>query len=56
VLAGALVAVRVAADPAGLAAVTATGLAGVAGFWIAYYAICMDRGERALVRSLVRRS
>jgi len=56
VLAGALVAVRVAADPAGLAAVTATGLAGVAGFWIAYYAICMDRGERALVRSLLRRS
>jgi O-antigen/teichoic acid export membrane protein len=56
VLAAALVALRLTVDPAGLAAVTAAGVAGVAGFWVAYYALVLDPGERALVRGLVSRS
>jgi O-antigen/teichoic acid export membrane protein len=55
-LAGALIAVRLAAEPTGLPAVTAAGLAGLIGYWLAYYAIVLDAGERALVRGLLRRS
>ncbi|HEU0023160.1 MAG TPA: oligosaccharide flippase family protein [Thermoleophilaceae bacterium] len=55
VLAGALVALRLAAEPTGLAAITAAGVLGVAGYWLAYYALWLDPGERALVRGLLRR-
>ena len=55
-LAGALVALRLAAEPTGLAAVDARpGLLGVVGYWLAYYALFLDPGERALVRGLLRR-
>ena len=54
-LAGALVALRLAAEPTGLAAVSAAGLLGVVGYWLAYYALFLDPGERALVRGLLRR-
>jgi O-antigen/teichoic acid export membrane protein len=55
VLAAALVALRLTADPTGLAAVTAAGALGVAGYWGAYYALWLDSGDRALVRGLLRR-
>ena len=53
-LAGALVALRLAAEPSGLPAVTAAGVLGVGGYWLAYYALFLDPGERALVRGLIR--
>ena len=56
VLAAVLVALRLAVEPTGLAALTAAGVVAVAAFWIAYYALFLDRGERALVRGLVSRS
>jgi hypothetical protein len=55
VLAAALVGLRLAADLDGLAAVAAAGLAGPAAYWLAYYALWLDAGERALVRGLARR-
>ncbi len=55
VLAGALVALRLAAEPTGLAAITAAGLIGVVGYWLAYYALWLAPGERTLVRGLFRR-
>lgn len=54
-LAGALVAVRLAFDLDTGAAVLATAVAAVASYWLAYYAVCLDRGERELVRDVVRR-
>jgi O-antigen/teichoic acid export membrane protein len=55
VLGAALVGLRLAADPSGLAAVAAAGALGVGAYWAAYYAIWLDRGERDLVRGLLRR-
>jgi len=55
VLGAALVALRLTAEPSGIAAVTAIGVAGVAGYWAVYYALWLDAGERALVRGLLRR-
>lgn len=54
-LAAALVAVRLTLDPAGPAAVLATAVVGLAAYWLVYYALFLDRGERALVRGLARR-
>jgi O-antigen/teichoic acid export membrane protein len=50
-----LVAIRLAFDPTGVAAVAAVALAGPACCWALYYALLMDGGERALVRGLLRR-
>jgi O-antigen/teichoic acid export membrane protein len=55
-LAGVLVAIRVAADPVALPAVLAAAAGGVLVYWLAFYALFLDPGERALVRGLVRRS
>jgi O-antigen/teichoic acid export membrane protein len=54
-LAGALVGIRLVLDPSGVAAVAAIALAGVGGYWLAYWVMWLDQGERALVRGLVRR-
>lgn len=54
-LAAALVAARLALDPESALAVAATALAALGAYWAAYCALVLDRGERALVRSLARR-
>jgi O-antigen/teichoic acid export membrane protein len=56
VLAGALVALRLAADPQTLPAVLGAAAAGVLAYWLAFYALVLDPGERALVGGLLRRS
>jgi O-antigen/teichoic acid export membrane protein len=56
VLAGALVALRMAADPQTLPAVLGAAAAGVLAYWLAFYALVLDPGERALVGGLLRRS
>ena len=53
-LAGALVAVRLRGRPRGCRG-QAAGLLGVVAYWLAYYALFLDAGERALVRGLLRR-
>jgi hypothetical protein len=52
VLAVALIAVRLTVDPQSAPAVAATALAGLVAFWIAYYALWLDSGERSLVRAV----
>ncbi len=54
-LAGVLVAVRLLLEPSGVAAVAGIALAAVGGYWIAYWTLWLEPGERALVRSLARR-
>lgn len=54
-LAALLVAVRLALDPDGLAAVAATAVAGVLAYWGAWYALVFDEAERTLVRDLLAR-
>ncbi len=54
VLGAALVAARLALDPESAAAVLATAAAGLAGYWVAYRLLWLDRSERRLVRGLVR--
>ena len=51
-----LVAVRLLLEPSGVAAVVAIGVAAVGGYWVAYWVLWLDSGERALVRGLARRS
>lgn len=53
-LAAILVAVRLIADPAGLASVGLVAVAGVLAFWAACYLLVFDEGERALVKTLLR--
>jgi O-antigen/teichoic acid export membrane protein len=55
-LAAALVALRLAADPETLAAVLTAAAGGVLAYWLAFYALVLDHGERALVSGLLRRS
>ncbi len=55
VLAGALVAVRLAADPHSLAPVLGLVVGGPLAYWTAYYGLVMDPDERSFVRSLVLR-
>jgi O-antigen/teichoic acid export membrane protein len=55
-LAVALVAVRLAADPETLPAVLGVAAAGALAYWLAFYAVVLDGGERALVSGLLRRS
>jgi hypothetical protein len=54
-LAAALVGARLAIDPDSLAPVAALVVGGPLAYWAAYYGLVMDAGERAFVRSLVRR-
>jgi O-antigen/teichoic acid export membrane protein len=53
-LAGILVAIRLLAEPEGLAAVGAIAAGGVLAFWAACYLLVFDGAERALVKSLLR--
>jgi O-antigen/teichoic acid export membrane protein len=55
-LAGALLAVRFGLEPDSLPAVAGAALAGVGGYWAAFYALVFEPGERELARSLVRRA
>jgi len=55
VLAGVLVAIRLGLDPETLPAVASVAVAGVLLYWVAFYALVFDPGERALVRGLLRR-
>jgi O-antigen/teichoic acid export membrane protein len=55
VLAAALVALRAAADPGTLPAVLAVAAGGVIAYWLAFYALALDPGEKDLVRGLVSR-
>jgi hypothetical protein len=54
-LAAALVVFRLAADPATLAAVLGSAAGGVIAYWLAFYALVLEPGERALVRGLLKR-
>jgi peptidoglycan biosynthesis protein MviN/MurJ (putative lipid II flippase) len=53
VLAAVLVAVRLVAEPETLPAVLGAAACGLFAYWLAFYAIMLDRRERALVRGLV---
>src|SRR5215213_5947548 len=53
-LAATLVAIRLLADPSGLAAVGFVAVAGVLASWAAFYLVVFDEGERGLVKSLLR--
>jgi peptidoglycan biosynthesis protein MviN/MurJ (putative lipid II flippase) len=55
VLAAALVALRLAADPETLPAVLTAAVGGVLAFWFAFYVLVLEPGERALVTGLLRR-
>ena len=55
-LAGALVAVRLVADPETLPAVLGAATGGVLAYWLAFRVWVLDPEERALVRGLLRRS
>ena len=46
---------RLALDPHSLAVVAPLVVGGPLAYWAAYYGLVMDAGERAFVRSLVRR-
>jgi O-antigen/teichoic acid export membrane protein len=54
VLAAVLVAVRLLAEPSGLAAVGLLAVAGVLASWAGFYLLVFDEGERGLVKSLLR--
>jgi O-antigen/teichoic acid export membrane protein len=51
-LAAGLAAARLALDPVSVAGVIATAAAGLAAYWLAFYLLWLDRGERALVRDV----
>jgi O-antigen/teichoic acid export membrane protein len=55
-LAAALVAVRLAADPDTLFAVLGLAAGAALAYWLAFYAAVLEPGERALVRGLLTRS
>jgi O-antigen/teichoic acid export membrane protein len=54
-LAGALLAVRFGLKPDTLPAVATAAVAGVGGYWAAFYAFVLEPGERELARGLLRR-
>jgi O-antigen/teichoic acid export membrane protein len=54
-LGGALLAVRFGLEPDTLPAVAAAAVAGMGGYWTAFYALVFDDAERELARSLLRR-
>jgi O-antigen/teichoic acid export membrane protein len=55
VLAVILIVVRLTLDPAGALPVAGTAFAALAVYWLAYYALALDAGERDLVRDLATR-
>ncbi|HEV7847428.1 MAG TPA: oligosaccharide flippase family protein [Thermoleophilaceae bacterium] len=55
-LALALLALRLGADPETLPAVAAIAIGGVAAYWAAFYLVVLDAGERELARGLLRRA
>jgi O-antigen/teichoic acid export membrane protein len=55
-LAAVLVGLRLAAEPDSLPAVLALAAGGVLAYWLAFYALVLDAGERALVRGLLSRA
>jgi O-antigen/teichoic acid export membrane protein len=55
VLAAALVGLRLVAAPESLPAVVGAAVAGVAAYWVAFYALVLDPGEQALARGTLRR-
>jgi O-antigen/teichoic acid export membrane protein len=55
-LAAGLVAVRVVLDPSDALGVIATAVAGVSAYWLAYYLVCLDAGERSLVGDVARQA
>jgi O-antigen/teichoic acid export membrane protein len=55
-LAGVLVALRLAADPSTLPAVLGAAVGGVLAYWLAFYALVLEPGERLLVNELLKRS
>ena len=54
-LGGVLLAVRFGLEPETLPAVAGAAIAGVAGYWAAFYAFVLEPGERELARGLLRR-
>jgi len=52
-LAAVLLGARIALDPVSAVAVASMALGGLASYWLAYYGLCLDPAERALVRSIV---
>jgi O-antigen/teichoic acid export membrane protein len=54
-LALALVGLRAAVDLDALAEVAAAGIGGVLAYWLAFYSLWLDAGERELLRGLIRR-
>ena len=54
VLAGGLLTLRLAASPESLVAVAGSAVVGLAAYWCAFYALCMDARERRLVRDVAR--
>jgi hypothetical protein len=55
VLAGVLVLLREFAEPGTLPAVLGAAVGGVLAYWVAFYGLVLDSGERRLVRGLARR-
>ncbi|HEV3378072.1 MAG TPA: polysaccharide biosynthesis C-terminal domain-containing protein [Thermoleophilaceae bacterium] len=55
VLAAALVALRLAADPETLPAVLTAAVGGVLAFWLAFFVLVLEPSERALAAGLLRR-
>jgi len=55
-LGGALVALRLAADPSTLPAVLGAAVGGVLAYWLGFYALVLEPGERLLVNELLKRS
>ena len=51
-LAGGLVLLRGFAEPDTVVSVLAASVVGVAGYWLAFYLVVMDTGERRLVREV----
>jgi putative polysaccharide biosynthesis protein len=56
VLAGALVALRLAADPETLPAVVGLAAGGVVAYWLAFWALVLEPAERGIVTELRGRS
>jgi hypothetical protein len=55
-LGGALVALRLTADPSTLPAVLGAAVGGVLAYWLAFFVVVLEPAERALVRGLLKRS
>jgi O-antigen/teichoic acid export membrane protein len=54
-LAGVLISVRSSLDPNSLGTVAATAVGGLVAYWLAFWALVLNREERSLARNLLRR-